>query len=272
MANQDLVYRHTLAVRICHWTNALCLIMLLMSGLQIFNYHPALYWGDNGHVGLPSFLSVKATGNANDSLLQIGSYEISVSGVLGVKVEGPRGGARFHAFPPLLTLPAERNLALGRDWHFLMAWLFVFNGLAYYAYGLASGHFRLSFVPSREQLGPEHIARELWNHLRFKRPRGEETRHYNLLQKLAYAIVVFVLLPAMVLTGLTMSNAVTAWCPLLLDLFGGRQSARTTHFLVAMALVLFVVIHIVQVFVAGAFNEMRSMITGHFRTPPERNA
>lgn len=269
MAPENLLYRHTATIRICHWLNVLCLSLLLMSGLQIFNFHPALYWGHNGHKGLPPVLSISTAGER--STLQIGSMELAVTGVLGVNVESARG-TKFHAIPPLLTLPAERNLALGRDWHFLVAWLFVFNGIAYLAYGFATRHFRRKFVPDRQQLQPRQIWEDLRHHLRFRRPRGAAALSYNLLQKLTYAIVVFLFLPTMVLSGLTMSNAVTAWCPVLLDLFGGRQSARTIHFFTAAALVLFVVVHVVQVFVAGFVNEMRSMITGRFAVPPEGDA
>lgn len=269
MISQSLLYRHTAMVRVCHWINVLCLVLLLMSGLQIFNFHPSLYWGHNGHVGMPAVLSIRAEGDR--STLQIGARELGVSGVLGVNIESARG-TRFHAFPPLVTLPAERNLALGRDWHFLVAWLFVFNGIAYISYGIASGHFRSKFLPERHQLTTRHLWHELRDHVRFRRARGEAARSYNVLQKLTYAVVVFILLPVMVLSGLTMSNAVTAWCPLLFDLFGGRQSARTIHFFTAMALVLFVLVHVMQVFVAGFANEMRSMITGRFRIPPETDA
>jgi thiosulfate reductase cytochrome b subunit len=269
MTSESLFYRHTATVRVCHWINVLSLTLLLMSGLQIFNFHPALYWGHNGHAGMPPVLSISA--DAERSTLQIGSIELGVSGVLGVNVESGNR-TRFHAFPPLVTLPAERDLALGRDWHFLIAWLFAFNGIAYLSYGLASGHFRGKFVPDRQQLTARHLWHELREHVRFKRARGEAARSYNVLQKLTYAVVVFILLPVMVLTGLTMSNAVTAWCPLLIDLFGGRQSARTIHFFTAMALVLFVLVHVMQVFVAGFANEMRSMITGRFKVPPEIDA
>lgn len=269
MNSGNLLYRHTATVRVCHWINVLCLLVLLMSGLQIFNYHPALYWGHNGHKGIPPVLSISTA--EGRSTLQIGSTELTVTGVLGVSVENARG-KRFQAIPPLLTLPAERNLALGRDWHFLVAWPFVFNGIVYLSYGFATSHFRNKFVPNSRQLRPRQIWDDLRNHLRFKKPRGEAARNYNLLQKLAYSIVVFLLLPIMVLSGLTMSNAVTAWCPVLIDLFGGRQSARTIHFFTATALMLFVIVHVVQVFVAGFINEMRSMITGRFAVPPEKDA
>ena len=153
---------------------------------------------------------------------------------------------------------------------FLAAWLFAINIVVYLLYGLISRHFWRNFTPSRTQLKLRHIAADLWLHLRFKRHHGEAAKNYNLLQKLAYIAVVFILLPVMILTGLTMSNAVTAVFPELFTLFGGRQSARTIHFIAASGLVAFVIIHFIQLFVAGFINEMRSMITGWFTVPEEK--
>ena len=124
-----------------------------------------------------------------------------------------------------------------------MAWLFVLNGAVYLLFGLLSGHFRRDLAPNADQLRPRHILADIWAHLRLRRPRGEAARRYNVLQKFAYLIVIFVLLPAMMLSGLTMSPAVTAVFPFLLDLFGGWQSARTIHFLTANLIVLFVLVH-----------------------------
>ncbi len=272
-AEAEVIKRHPLFVRLWHWINALSLVLLLMSGLQIFNYHPALYWGEDGYYGLPSFLSIKGPARdaeTDDSILQIGSFELDVTGILGVRVE-QNGRVRTFAIPPALTLPTERSLALGRDWHFLMAWVFVISGFFYVAGGVVSGYFRRSLVPDKTQLSRRSILHDLWLHIRFKPHRGDDMRRYNLMQKLTYIIVIFILLPVMVLTGLTMSNAFTAVFPQLFDIFGGRQSARTIHFLTAAALVLFVIIHIIQLFVAGFFNEMRSMITGRFKILREKD-
>jgi thiosulfate reductase cytochrome b subunit len=114
------------------------------------------------------------------------------------------------------------------------------------------------------------VLADIWNHIRLRAPRGEADRRYNVLQKLSYLTVVFVLLPAIVLSGLTMSPAVTAAAPILFDLFGGRQSARTIHFLAANLILLFVLVHVVQVLLAGVINRMRSMITGRYTIKPER--
>ena len=167
------------------------------------------------------------------------------------------------------TLPSEQDLATGRRWHFFLAWIFVINGLIYLAHGFVSGHFRRDVSPDREELKPRHLLRDIGNHLRLKAPRGEESKHYNTIQKLTYLVVIFILLPMIVLTGLTMSPGFNAFAPWLLDLFGGRQSDRTLHFIAANLIVLFVIVHLVEVVIAGAWNEIRSMVTGWYVVKPE---
>ena len=265
-----MIYRHTIAVRATHWVNVLCLALLLMSGLRIFNYHPALYWGNTGYRGVQPFLVVGSVTDASGvpvGITRIAGVNFTTTGVLGVSYDPEHGTVR-RAFPFWLVLP-DADLGSARDWHFLMAWLFVANGAVYLLFGLLSGHFRRDLAPARDQLRPRHVAAEIWDHARLRRPRGAAARHYNVLQKLAYLTVVFVLLPLTVLTGLTMSPAVTSALPGLIDLFAGRQSARTIHFLVASALVAFVLVHVIQVLLAGAFNSMRSMITGRYVIRPE---
>jgi thiosulfate reductase cytochrome b subunit len=168
-----------------------------------------------------------------------------------------------------LTLPAYRDLSLGRRWHFFFAWLFVANLLVYYVGGIASGHLRRDLLPNREQLRPKAVWQDFVDHLRLKFPRGEEARHYNPLQKFAYLGVIGVLLPTMILTGLTMSPGMDAILPWLVTLFQGRQSARTIHFIAANLIVLFIFVHVAMVLLAGPINELRSMITGKFVIYPE---
>jgi len=267
---REVMYRHTVAVRLTHWINALIIVLLLISGLRLFNYHPALYWGDYGYNGVPSLFSIAALEDIDTDepvgVTTIMGHNFITTGVLGVAYD-LQGEPVAGAFPKWLILPG--GLALARDVHFAAAWLLVLNGLAYLLFGLFTGHFRRNLVPSGAELRPRHMLADIWNHVRLRRQRGAAARHYNVLQKLAYVIVVFVLLPVMVLTGLTMSPAVTAAVPFLFDMFGGRQSARTIHFLVANLLVLFVLIHIVQAIVTGMFNNMRSMITGRYVVLPE---
>ncbi|MEA2824943.1 MAG: hypothetical protein QOF03_1425 [Alphaproteobacteria bacterium] len=270
-ARREIIYRHSVLVRVTHWVNVLCLAMLLMSGLKLFNIHPALYWGNYGYPGVPTVLAIdgmldQETGQPV-GITRIGDHNFITTGILGVTYDSD-GRPRRGAFPLWATLGS--GLALARDWHFLMAWLFVINGTIYLLAGLISGHFRRDLAPAAAQLAPRHILSDIWNHLRLRRARGEAAKSYNLLQKLTYLVVIFVLLPGMVLTGLTMSPAVTALFPFLFDLFGGRQSARTIHFITANLLVIFVMVHIVEVMLSGVINLMRSMITGRYAIRPER--
>jgi thiosulfate reductase cytochrome b subunit len=267
---REIMVRHTVTVRLTHWINAVIVVLLVASGLRIFNTHPALYWGNDGHEGLPSFLSVIATMDDNTGkpvgLTTIMGRSFDTTGVLGISYSLD-GEPVEGAFPNWLALPG--GLSFARDIHFDAAWLLVFNGLVYLLSGVVSGHFRRDLLPAAEELAPRHVLTDIWNHIRLRRARGDAARHYNALQKLAYVTVIFVLLPVMVLSGLTMSPAVTAALPFLFDLFGGRQSARTIHFLVADLLVLFVLVHIIQVIITGAFNNMRAMITGRYAVLPE---
>jgi len=142
--------------------------------------------------------------------------------------------------------------------------LFVANLLAYFVAGIASGHLRRDLLPSGQQLRPRSLLKDALDHLRLKFPHGEKARHYNPLQKLTYLGVIGVLLPLMILTGLTMSPGMDAILPWLVDLFGGRQSARTIHFIAASLITLFVFVHVAMVLLAGPVNELRAMITGRF--------
>ena len=171
-----------------------------------------------------------------------------------------------RGFPWSLTIPGHRDLAMGRRWHFFFAWLFVFNGLAYLAWSLLSGHLRRDLAPSGQDI--KHIGASILEHARLKFPRGEEAKRYNVLQKLTYLIVALVLLPLMLVTGLAMSPGMDAAFPFLLELLGGRQTARTIHFITASGIVLFVVVHIVMVLISGVWNNLRSMITGRYAIEP----
>ncbi len=265
-----VVYRHALLTRVTHWINLLCVTVLLMSGLQIFNAHPALYWGQSGADSDPSFFEIgssEASDGQPTGFARIGSVTIPTTGVLGAS-RNPDGEIVERGFPRSVTLPGFRDLSLGRRWHFFFAWLFAANLLVYYVGGLASGHLRRDLVPTRDQLRPKSIVRDITDHLRLKFPHDEESLHYNFLQKLAYLGVIGILLPIMILTGLTMSPGMDAILPWLVDLFGGRQSARSVHFIAASLIVLFIFVHVLMVLLAGPLNELRSMITGKFTIYP----
>ena len=234
-----VIYRHSIATRVLHWLNALCVFIVLMSGLQILNAHPRLYWGQYGaNMDVPFIVIHSAPGGT--------------------------------ALPHWATIPSWYDLAAGRHWHFFFAWVLVFNSALYLILSLASGHVQRDLVPGKAEIAPRHIVRDFLDHLRLRFPVGEAARRYNILQKLAYLGVIFLLAPMMLLTGLSMSPGFNAVAPWLVDLFGGRQSARTLHFLTAILIVLFIVIHLVMVLLAGPLNELRSMITGRFVIPRGR--
>lgn len=228
---RQVIYRHGVTVRITHWINVLVISLLLMSGLNIFNAHPRLYWGQFGADHDHAWLWLA------------------------------------HGFPRWATLPHYRDLATARRWHFFLAWLFVINGAAYWLTGLLNGHLRRDIAPTGADLAPNNLWRSIIDHIRLRHPVGDAARRYNVLQKLAYVAVIAVLLPLMIITGLSMSPGFDAFAPWLPGLFGGRQSARAVHFITANLIVLFVIVHLVEVVLAGVVNELRSMITGRYALP-----
>ena len=267
-AQKVLVYRHAAVTRLTHWINVVALTLLLMSGLNIFGAHPALYWGQKATFAQP-WVSITAEMKGNDmvGVTQIGSAKFNTTGVLGYS--GKVGAREPVAFPSWATVPSYRDLADSRHWHFFFAWLFVINGLIYWLVGLIGGHIRKDLLPNKHDVAPRNVWHEIVTHAQLKFPKGEEARHYNVLQKATYLGVVLILLPLMVLTGLCMSpgfNAETRW---LVDFFGGRQSARTIHFLAAFTIVGFVLLHLFMVVASGTWNNIRSMITGRYAIVPD---
>lgn len=255
-----LVYRHPLPIRLAHWLNVVAMTILLMSGLQIFNAHPALDLGATSNFQHPP-VSIGATGETPDrGFVEAFGRRFATTGLLGVSALD--GQPTERAFPGWITLPREQDLATGRRWHFLFAWIFVANGLVYLGYGLASGQLRARLIPRAGEL-----ATSLRAHLRLHIPRGEA--RYNGLQKLTYLIVVLALLPLQILAGLAMSPGFDAFAPWLPEAFGGRQSARTVHFVIAGLLALFVVVHLAMVLLTGPFNQLRGMVTGWFAVRAE---
>lgn len=223
------IFRHPLWVRLTHWTNVLAVLVMLTSGMQIYNAHPALDWGQQSSFTQPWL--------------------------------------HFGPFPSWLTLPPYQDLSHGRRWHLFFAWVFLINGLIYVVLNAISGERRRRLIPSRE--GLRHIWAHVKDHARLRFPKGEAARNYNVLQQLTYLFMVLIVLPGLILTGLTMSPGFNALVPQLLDLFGGRQSARTIHFLCASLLVGFVMVHVGLVFLAGFWNEIRSMVTGRYTIDPD---
>ncbi len=258
-----MVYRHSVIVRVAHWVNAVAIFLLIGSGLNIFNAHPRLYWGRDGTYGDPALFSVGAAPGGPGGMhgvTQLGPYHLVTTGVLGWSHSG--GQWLNRAWPAWLTIPGDQDLADARHWHFLLGWILVANGLLYLLWSFGTRHIQRDLWPSFADL--RAIPRSVWDHLRLRHPTGEASRRYNVLQKLAY-LGLIVLVGGMVATGLTMSPGVDAFAPGLLDLFGGRQSARTLHFACATLITLFIVVHLSQVVLAGPINEVRSIVTGRFR-------
>ena len=266
-AKREVIYRHRLPVRITHWLNAWFLAVLLMSGLQIFNAQPNLYWGRQGFEIFKPLLSIHAAPTPNGvgkGVTVVAGHAFDTTGVLGLSKVHGRWTPR--AWPVWTTLPSDQDLADGRRWHFFFAWLFVLNGLAYGLWAVFSRHLTRDLIPARAQL--RTIGRSILDHVLLRHPAGEAAKRYNVLQKLAYLAAMFALLPLMVATGLTMSPGVDSALPGLLEVFGGRQSARTIHFACASLLVLFFLVHIAEVILAGPLNEVRSIVTGRYAVPP----
>ncbi|MDI7922164.1 cytochrome b/b6 domain-containing protein [Ferirhizobium litorale] len=258
---RQLVYRQSIWTRVTHWTWVLCLIFLLMSGLQIFNARPDLYIGQQSGFGFDNSvlrMSAVETPTGPEGQTELFGHQFDTTGVFGVS--GPKSDRQFQGFPSALTVPSYRDLATGRVIHFFFAWLLVGTLLLWLVAGLFNGHIRRDLLPKGRDL--RALPNDVLSHLRFRFSHGQR---YNPLQKLSYFTVIFALLPLMVLTGLTMSPGMDAAWPWLLEIFGGRQTARSLHFAVACLLVLFFLVHIAMVVAAGPINELRSMITGWFR-------
>ncbi len=215
--------KHRLPTRLWHWTNALAIIIMFMSGLNIFNAHPRLYWGSYG------------------------SYPDSP-------------WLHLDRFPAWMTIPGYYSLADARLWHFFFAWVLSLSLLAFLVISLFNRHLQRDVHITRREWRWSTIWTDIKEHARLNFDHG--SGKYNVLQKLTYALVLFVLIPLMILTGITMSPAMDANWGFLLDIFGGRQSARSIHFIVTALLFGFFIVHILLVLLAGPIGQMRDMITG----------
>lgn len=228
----ELVYRHRLPTRLWHWVNAVAIIVMLMSGLTISNAHPHLYWGEYG---------------ANFD----------------------RAWLNPPHFPGWATIPSRYNLALGRTWHLFFAWVLSFGLLTHLIVSLVNRHLQRDLTLSARELAPAHLLQDVRDHLRLKFPTGQAALSYNVLQKITYILVVFGLIPLLILTGLGLSPGFDAVLHRPLDLVGGRASARSIHFICAGLIAVFILVHLLLVLLAGPYNEVRSMVTGRYRVPPD---
>jgi len=230
--------RHSALVRVTHWVTTVAFLALLLSGAEIVLSHPRFYWGETGNVHMRPWLN-----------LHLPSSRDTVPTGYGYVLPDQNGWSRYL--------------------HFQAAWLAVATGLLYLLWGLFDGHFRRNLFPDSSDLSLKPLGVSVVRHLRLERPGAEEAWSYNVLQRLTYLIVIFVLFPLMIWTGLAMSFGFTAAFPLAVRLLGGQQTARSLHFLVTILLVLFLLVHIVMVFVAGFRARMRAMITGRADAPTE---
>jgi thiosulfate reductase cytochrome b subunit len=230
--------RHSALVRVTHWVTTLCFFALLVTGFEIVISHPRFYWGESGNVLTTALFQLPIP--ASRSMVQTG-YDY--------------------------MLPDQNGWS--RALHFQTAWIAVLTGLLYLISGVFSGHFRKDLLPHESDLSWRSLSATIASHVRFARPSAAEAWSYNPLQRLSYIFVIFVLFPLVIWTGLAMSPAFVSAFPATVTLLGGQQSARTIHFFVSLALLLFVVVHIVMICIAGFRSRMRAMITGTVATRKE---
>ena len=264
-ADSRIVLRHHWLVRVTHWLNAIAIVLLLMTGLNIFGAHPRLYWGNAGSVDQRErlWLETGASPPWRDPTgwIEIAGTRLDTTGFIGVS-QSPKGTASFVAFPHWATLPSGRDLATARTWHFFFAWVIILNGLAWLLHGLLSGRLWREILPSRRQLTRAHLWHDIVEHLKLNFPKGEAALSYEVLQRFAYAGVTLLLIPTVILTGLAMSPGMDATWPWLDQLWGGRQSARSVHFLAMAGIAGFLILHLVLVVLSGPIRQIGAMITG----------
>jgi Ni/Fe-hydrogenase b-type cytochrome subunit len=263
----ELVYRHNRITRLTHWINAVALAVLFMSGLQIFNAFPRLHWGDKAEPE-EAILSITAKEDDGEArgYTELFGRRFDTTGVLGL--QNTDHGPDARAFPSWITIPGFFWLAGGRRWHFFFGWLFTINGLLYFAYNVFNGHVHKFFLTAKSAARIPAMAM-YYLRLRRQSPQDEE---YNPLQKLAYTSVFLILTPLVLLSGLAMSPQLDMAFHWLPATFGGRQGARTVHFVLAFGFVLFTFGHVFMVLTTGVLNNMRSMVTGWYREkllPPQ---
>lgn len=255
----EVVKRHALSTRLWHWTNAFVASILLMSGLMIFNAHPRLYWGDFGSREDYAWLQIDDT--QTTGFVRIGNVRVDTTGVLGLSLDA-KDNVRRMAFPSWATITTGYDLGAARRWHFAFAWVFALGLTAFMLMSLVNGHIRKDLHVRRAEWSPRGLWNDIKNHARLRFGDDHGAGHFNIMQKFSYIGVIFILLPLLILTGITMSPAMNAAWPWLLDVFGGRQSARSLHFIAAALMALFVVVHLIMVLLSGPINGVRSMITG----------
>jgi len=223
--------RHSVLVRVTHWLTAIAFLALLVTGLELVVSHPRFYWGETGNVNTEPLFRIP-----------IPSSRHLVPTGYGYMLPDQNGWSRYL--------------------HFQSAWLLVVTGLVYVGVGLSRGHFRRELFPTRSDLSSKRLMNSIGEHLRLKRPGAEEAWSYNVLQRLAYLVIIFVGFPLIIWTGLAMSPSFVSAFPAAVNILGGQQSARTLHFFLTGALVLFLAVHLAMILLAGFWGRVRAMITG----------
>ena len=230
--------RHSLLVRVTHWITTLCFFALVITGVEIIISHPRFYWGETGNdLTTPLFK------------LHIPSSRKLVPSGYGYVLPDQNGWSRYL--------------------HFQAAWIVILTGLLYVLSFFFTRHLRKNLLPAKSDLSLRAFWTAFAKNLRLRRPPASEASSYNLLQRLAYLFVIFVLFPLVIWTGLAMSPAFVSAFPFTVNSLGGQQSARTLHFFVSLALVLFLIVHVAMVFLAGFWSRTRAMITGRASTRTE---
>lgn len=261
-SNPRIIYRQSIFTRVTHWTWAIAMFFLLLTGLQIWNAHPALYIGQQSGFEFENAIfeiNAENTPNGPRGFTTVLGQKFDTTGVLGMS--GTAARPEYIGFPGWATIPSFRDLATGRVIHFFFAWILVGALAVWLIASLANRHLWRDIILKPRDF--RDLPKDILDHIKL---RFHHTRTYSPLQKLAYFVVFVILFPLIILTGLTMSPGMDAAWPWLLDIFGGRQTARTLHFLAMVGLTLFFVVHIIMVVLAGPINELRSMITGYYKT------
>jgi thiosulfate reductase cytochrome b subunit len=223
--------RHSAVVRVTHWITTLCFVALLVSGVEILISHPRFYWGEAGNVLTAPLFK-----------LPIPASRATVPTGYGYVLPDQNGWSRYL--------------------HFQAAWVAVLTGLLYLIFGLVTGHFRQNLFPARADLSWRTLSTAIGKRMRFRPASETDGWSYNVLQRITYLFVIFVLFPLVIWTGLAMSPAIASAFPATVTVLGGQQSARTIHFFVSIFLLLFLLIHVGMVCIAGFRSRMRAMITG----------
>ncbi len=227
--------RHSALVRVTHWITTLCFFALLVTGVELVISHPRFYWGETGNDLTPTLFKIPIPASRN--LVPTG---------YGYVLPDQNGWSRYL--------------------HFQAAWLVILTGLLYVIAIALNGHLQRDLLAGKADLSWRVLSIAIVDHMRFKRPSAAEAWSYNVLQRLSYLSVIFVLFPLVIWTGLAMSPAFVSAVPAAVNVLGGQQSARTQHFFVSLALVLFLLVHVGMVWLAGFKSRMRAMITGRVET------